>query len=250
MGDNSSFWRTVGRISVIVTIVAGLVTILGYFIHTQQSANGIGMSVTTGSGTKSSVLTPLSTFTPAATSTALPKPGTVLCRSGANDNWAGWPAGGQWHILNNLLLNDGSDTSEEDLSLVPPAACNPPTPNYAIEAVIQCTGCTSSNSFFEFGLAARYDSSSGNGYFARVWGYHTSLTVAGGGEFTSGGITFNPGSGYHTYRLAVVGNSVTFSIDGAIIDSGTDNTALSTGQCGLWSYQTQLQISSFKVTAL
>jgi hypothetical protein len=70
------------------------------------------------------------------------------------------------------------------------------------------------------------------------------------GEDVTGSISFEPGTGYHTYRLAVQGNTLSFSIDGASVLSGTDNQLLSTGVMGLWSYETQLQVSSFKVIAL
>lgn len=54
---------------------------------------------------------------------------------------------------------------------------------------------------------------------------------------------------WHHYRLRVRGNQITFWLDGIRITSVRDNTFLLGGRAGLWSYNSQIEVRNFKVTA-
>jgi hypothetical protein len=68
------------------------------------------------------------------------------------------------------------------------------------------------------------------------------------GDLTSAPL--NPGSGFHTYRVEVKYNMIRLLVDGAQLLSVTDNRYITGEQVGLWSYDAQLNVSSFKVVAL
>ena len=64
------------------------------------------------------------------------------------------------------------------------------------------------------------------------------------------GQVFNPGEGWHVYRVEAKGNTITLLIDGTIVAKATDNRYLSGSRTGLWSNEYQLEIRSSKVVAL
>jgi hypothetical protein len=61
---------------------------------------------------------------------------------------------------------------------------------------------------------------------------------------------FDPGNGWHTYRLEVKGNSIKLLVDGAPLVEEVDNTILSNCQVGLFSAGAQINVRSFKVIKL
>ena len=61
---------------------------------------------------------------------------------------------------------------------------------------------------------------------------------------------FDPGKGKHIYRFEAKGNVLRFFIDGGNVLEVTDNRYLTGSQLGLWCYQTQLSVTSFKISAL
>jgi hypothetical protein len=55
---------------------------------------------------------------------------------------------------------------------------------------------------------------------------------------------------WHTYRVEVVDNTITFLIDGKTVLKTTDNTFLEAGRVGMFDYGTQINVRSFRVIAL
>jgi hypothetical protein len=114
--------------------------------------------------------------------------------------------------------------------------------NYAVEAEIQWVNGNN------FGLAVRTDSSGNGGYHAALAYNQAAIWV---GQNAPVQQSYTPDSGWHTYRVTVQDNHVTFSIDGGVVDKLTDNGYLSGGGVGVFSYNgTQINVRSFKVIAL
>jgi hypothetical protein len=80
----------------------------------------------------------------------------------------------------------------------------------------------------------------------------TAISPNGGKDIGSAG--FDPGTAWHTYRLEVRGNKLTFFIDGAPVVQATDDEFITCGQqVGFYDgggVQRTVQVSSFKVIAL
>lgn len=190
------------------------------------------------------------------TPTPTPAPvGTVLCQADASHGWNGWGGTPDWKILNGVLLSAGTyNITEGPPTIVAPCPLGGRA-NYAVEATIQVL----KNSYPTcFGIDVR-GTATANGW----QGYVGTIYVAcnNGNNVLAFNIDnmnnnyltsapFSPGTGYHTYRVEAQNNQLRFLIDGAQILSVTDNTYTSGEQVGLWSFDAQLNVSSFKVIAL
>jgi len=179
------------------------------------------------------------------TAPSKPAPGTTLFyadTSGGLDKLGG---GSSWKHVNGMLVNDGSAYPNALLRL----PVKPATANYAVEASIQLVGGSD-----EFGVVARLDSNN-KGLSGSLEGGQGAVLISGdptnyfdGFKQQSG---YNADSAYHTYRLEVNGNNVTFLVDGSAVLQGVDNRFLDPGQPGLWDAQrTQINVKSIRVIAL
>jgi hypothetical protein len=181
----------------------------------------------------------------------IPKPADVLCQSGSTDNWSGWHLGSGWKQLNDVLLNDGSNGGYNGRStLIAPASCQPKTMDYAVEAKIQVVQFSGNYSGFGINMREVPSSTTEPGYstYIDAGDGEAGISVVGGDVLTSA--PFNPSKDFHVYRAEVKGNTITFSIDGAAVQSVVDNRYLSAGKVGLWCANTQIELSSFKVVKL
>ena len=129
---------------------------------------------------------------------------------------------------------------------------------------------------YEFGIVVRGDGSS-NGYevgmanvsrqvaptgntspqgalIALIQNDNTSGYVYGSGFSYSGAILKNSkyqlDTAWHTYRVEVTGNDIKFFVDDGLLAETTDNTYLSGMRVGLRAVYADVDVSSFKVTAL
>jgi hypothetical protein len=215
---------------------------------------GTGSTKTPGSTkTAGSTKTPGSTVTGVGSSHAptLPPAGTVICDFGENGNWDGWPIGGAWRLLNGMIVNNGSQSGSLAPSLTPPPACQPATPDYAVEATILDTkegGDTTA-----FGIDVRSSQRQGS-----QMGYAAYTGAHGGAYINIENPTkpaqygpFDFGSSAHVYRVEAKGNVIRFLSDSTLIVSMTDNTYLDPGIIGLFCYNgTQIQMTRFRVIIL
>jgi len=63
-------------------------------------------------------------------------------------------------------------------------------------------------------------------------------------------IAFHPGTGMHTYRVEIEDTSIRFYVDRRLALNVYDTRYLTGSEIGLWSQNTQLVVTSFKVTSL
>lgn len=207
------------------------------------------------------------TPTPTATPSPTPPPSTptptlcsptpcVLYQAGGSNGWPSWAFSTDWRqVTNGIVISNGGGS--------PPSAVAPYTVpagiNFAIEAEMM-TPMTGSQ-WWEYGVAGCGATQGNNwtGYIGRIaadYGSTTALITRfssnGGADF--GQHVFDPGTGWHTFRLEVRGNVVTFKVDGAPVVQATDEEFLPCGiQVGFYDgggVGREVEVKSFKVFAI
>ena len=191
--------------------------------------------------------------------------GDVLSQADSSSGFEGWSGVGGWKTLRGQLINDGSNTDANVWTKAPSQLGN--TADYAVEADMQVVSIADPQ-FDSFGIVVRggESTSASTSASSQVAGYKAGIdgeTGYVGGPLESARITrmpdpydpiakatFDPGKGWHLYRVEAEGNTIRFLIDGAVIAKGVDNKYLSGGQVGLWSKGVQLNVRSFKVLRL
>lgn len=199
------------------------------------------------------------TPTPTTVPTVQTTPGAVLYTADWSTGMNGWATSADWKVLNGALLNDGtSNNSNSGPTAVPPFPLEGIN-DYAIETKIQVVSYKDGYSP-RFGLAIRGTTSNGN------WtGYETFIGYLDAASNNSNcnaqifssesnnpltNAPYDPAKGAHTYRFEAKGNVLKFYIDNGNVLQITDNQFLSGAQVGLWSYNAQLSVTSFKIIAL
>jgi hypothetical protein len=207
-----------------------------------------------GTGSTSTLTaTPSPTSSPTPPPTPAPKPGDVLYQ--ADSSWHGWSGTKEWNVLNGMLTNDGTGYPGQPTILAPDVL---QVSDYAVEANIQVVNwhrCC----YSQFAIVVRASTNSYGSWVGYSVGEDledrtpsTAQISAHAGDFGSslGNAPFDPGGAWHTYRVEVKGNTIKLLIDGGVKLVITDNSYLSGGQVGFWSYEVQLNINSFKIIAL
>jgi len=246
-------WQIIAIGSLLLTLVFAFTTIL----LAVNRSNGTAITAPAIADTRQTNATSLTTtqITPTQAIGSIPLPptgGSLPCIV----NVGTWTAGSSaWKVLNGVLLNDGSQRWDYNSGPTIVAPCQLGTiANYAVETKIQVV---SSQSDPCFGITVRGNplSSGWQGYKAGLGncGSLGSAQISGPDYFYDSQIkkaSFDPGNTVHTYRVEVSGNIIKFLIDGGLILDMTDNRYLTGSEVGLWSQDTQLEVSSFQVTAL
>ena len=235
-----------------------------------NNCNTTNNTTSTGSGSTSVQATPNPTPSPTPTPTPTPEP--RLYRADWSGGMGGWTATNDWHIINGMLVNDGTQYASNGN----PTAFAPYPPqdiaNYSVQAKIRLDKYTDEGNFgaASFGIAVRYSDSNGGyklGACASAPGYSlvtpcgatgfdiVHVLILSDGDFSNDTpvkkVPFQPGYGnWHTYRIDVNGNSIIVWLDGSQVFQATDDKFLSAGQVGLWSDRCQISVRSFTITAL
>lgn len=245
------------RPGVAYSIAAVILIVAAFVVANLPSPSGrqvSGVSSAQSSPTSSSV----TIVTPAPTQAQLtqasaptpPLVGTVLYQS--SQSWSGWSGTKEWKILNGMLINDGSGYPGQPTILAPDVL---QVSDYAVEANIQVVNwprcCYSQFAIVVRASTNSYGSWQGYSIGDDLQNPSTEIS-AHAGDFGSSlaNAPFDPGAAWHTYRVEVKGDTIKLLIDGGVKLAITDNSYLSGGQVGLWSYEVQLNVSSFKVIAL
>ena len=175
-------------------------------------------------------------------------PGSVLYQADWSQGLSGWGGSGDWSTLDGMLVCRGQDatTSVGAVAPVDVSSAN----GYAVEADIQFLRYNPADG--SFGLAARVqENGAGYGFGATTDGAIVLATDQNGVlQGTLDSKPFNPGSGWHRFRIEVTGDSLRAFIDGSLVLSAIDNTFVAGDRVGLWSSGAQLNVRQFTVTAL
>jgi len=129
------------------------------------------------------------------------------------------------------------------------APYEPPTENYVVEAEMQRV---SGNAF---GLVARVQRDKnlvlGNGYAAGVAAGTAGLFNGIPGRTAPLAPTvYEPGNGWHTYRLEVEQNTIRMFIDGSLWTSQTNSDFPTGWMNGVWSLDARVNVRSYQVSGL
>jgi hypothetical protein len=173
-------------------------------------------------------------------------PGDALYDSKASfERWSLTP---DWNRLNDMLVNDGSGPYPRFAVIFAPYELD--SADYILEADIRVVRHDRSASF---GLIARANDK--GGYAVGLGKPNSTANVCyldrrwdpGGPSCLEEGPSFNPGTDWHRYHVAVKGNTITLLVDGAMTMTVSDNRFLSPGRAGLWSSAYQLEVRSFEL---
>lgn len=186
-------------------------------------------------------------------------PGTTLYTADWSSGMDGWAGSPDWKVLNGVLLNDGTASNVTAGQTITPPYQLGGISDYALETTIQVVSYNDGY-YPQFGFALRGTTVSNNwqGYATAIAPIdaknHNAICYAQittqdyGNQLTK--IPFDPGKGRHAYRFEAKGNTFRFLIDGGNVLAVTDNKYLTGSQLGLWCYQAQLSVTSFKIIAL
>ncbi len=186
-------------------------------------------------------------------------PGTTLYTADWSNGMNGWAGSPDWKVLNGVLLNDGTASNVTAGQTITPPFQLGGISDYALETTIQVVSYNDGN-YPQFGFALRGTTVSNNwqGYATAIAPidaknhyaicYAQITTQDYGNQLMK--IPFDPGKSRHTYRFEAKGNTFRFFIDGGNVLAVTDNKYLTGSQLGLWCYQAQLSVTSFKIIAL
>lgn len=235
-------------------VAAMVILVVTYLVANQQSSlRASEPGITPAPTSPGPGVTPVQTTPyPSPTPTPVPKsaPGTVLYQ--ADQSWSVWSGSKDWHIVNGMLVNDGTALAGGPTIVAPYELGN--VADYAVETNIQVVNwkscCTSQ---FAIVVRAVFSNEYWQGYSLGddLQGPNIeSSTSAGDFGSSLASAPFAPGNAYHTYRIEVKGNRIRLFIDGGIKLDVNDNTYSSGGRVGFWSFGAQLNISSFKIIAL
>jgi hypothetical protein len=196
----------------------------------------------------------------AATSSASPVEGSARPADGVQlylADWSsglgGWPATAGWSASDQLLQNDGSDFGDENWIgelwnshwVEAPYVPEEGLATHAVEAEIRVLGRPSCGSF-GFVIRGGYQagvhlcSEYGRPIVAIRSRTPALLVVA----------PFNPGNGWHTYRVEAHGALLRLLVDGIVVAEVSDDAFPAAGPIGLWDDHTPLAVRQFRVLAL
>ncbi len=241
----------------LIGVIIGKVTSSGT-VHTPQSTPSLNSSLhsvtplATGKAI-TTVASPSPTPTPSPSPTPT-KPSIVAGQTlYETTNFNGWSGSSDWTVRDGMLYNDG--TSGESYTgaptiLAPYNLDAVGVSDYAVEVKIQVV-----HSVACFAITIR-GTATPDGWHGYAGGIQPLCSGVEGVIISSSSAgllnhaSFTPGNSWHTYRLEVRGDTIRFLVDGVFYLQATDTQYFSGGQVGLWSYATQLIISSLKIIAL
>ena len=213
-------------------------------------------------GTSSTTVPPQATVPaarhPSSTPTPLPA-GTILYQAHWSDGLAGWPGAHGWKVVQGQLESDSSGSAAFTIPYRLSVS------DYAIEVRIQVVRSVPPHGGYF--LISAPKSPGKDGYHAGVLGLKGSAPRPFGdhpqsqvyldptGDMSAGnGIPkdYEPGSGWHTYRVEVQGNEASLLDDGVQIGSASSQQTdvLSNGPIGFSSELVILRVSSLRILTL
>lgn len=264
--------RTIGILAILTVIILLIVVVGANVLSYLQTGRGSSANHSSQSSGVNS--TTVSSVNPTPSPTPL-TPGTLIYQATFDQsdfgNWSG-DNSLQWKLVGNGEIgSDGTGDGQSNGGFIIWYQHDMPVQNYAVEAKIQFVRSTNSDSGFgsdEFGIMVRGD---GN-----MSGYEGGMQIVAGNYCTSEGgaiislvrqdgtsscdgsnsylkkVAYTLDENVHTYLVEVKGDSIQLFLDGQAqpVLSTTDNTLLQPGRVGLRSVYADINVLSFKVTAL
>ncbi len=209
--------------------------------------------------------TPPPSQTPRPTPVSTPTRPTLPYHADWSAGTGGWTVSSDWKAAGGMLVADGSSYSVQ-VGAVAPLDMTA-VPDYAVDVDLQLVSRADDGNFSQrdsFGVVVR--SIGGGGgygagsciagglfactsspasqpeYSAVVWSTRDTSPVIAHAQF-------QPGSGWHHYRVVVRATTITLSVDGQVSLTANDNRFLQGGRVGLWSMGCQVDAKNFAVSA-
>jgi Domain of Unknown Function (DUF1080) len=218
--------------------------------------------VACSNGTSSTTGPPQTTATAAKHSSPTPTPlpaGTLLYQANWSHGLAGWPDSRGWKAQQGQLESDSSGSASFTMPYRPTVS------DYAVEIRIQIMRSVPPNGgYFSIfapkspgkdGYQAAISGLERNG--SRPFGEHpqSQVFIDPSGDMAQGsGIPqdHEPGSGWHTYRVEVLGNEASLLVDGVQIGNASSQQTdfLSNGPIGLKCQLVILRVSNLRILTL
>ena len=198
-----------------------------------------------------------------------PTPGTTSISTGGvlyQATWGpedNWQLADAWEAQDGQLVSNGSQTNANAL-----APFHAKTANYAVETEIAFRGFGQSGDNGSQGKNVKQ----GNSFFSQSGGYGLIVRLRSGRSYicgldartgayialTEGGrivkrlknVSYHFATGSHIYRVEIQGSEIALLIDGETIVQASNSTLTAPGEVGLYSINTRLDVSSFKVIKL
>lgn len=189
----------------------------------------------------------------AATIPTTPTPLYVANWSHGFDGWTAKTP--DWEAIDGMIYNTGTDSGAVSPTLIAPYQVKG-TGNYAIEVRMQVLAGPFNGCFDITTLRASIAGEDWVGYKAVVCENTVSIETGSIGSLvghlpqTLKSTSFDPKKDWHIYRFEAKGTALSLLIDNKLVLVVQDSTYLSGGLLGLHSYETELNISSFKVIPL
>jgi serine/threonine protein kinase len=219
-----------------------------------------GPTDTTTSGSNGSTSPTVDTSATANSNpTVAVTPGTTVYTADWSNGMDGWAGSTDWKVLNGVLLNDGTNGNVSAGQTITPPNQLGGISDYALETTIQVVSYSGGyNPQFGFALRGSTVSNNWQGYataiaYLNAQNYGNTCNVQITSEDYNTQLIktpFDPGKGRHTYRFEAKGTLLRFFIDGGNVLEVNDNRYLTGSLLGLWCYQAQLSVTSFKIIAL
>ena len=182
--------------------------------------------------------------------------GNILYSADWSGGMDGWSVGNQWSVNNGMLSSDGSGCCGGPESIITAPYQLNNVSNYIVEARVQFLGFDQVCNGYSFGVNARMIPES-NGYEGGINLGHglcdpsqASATLHVDNYTQLATTPFVPGTGWHTYDLEVNGDQLTLSIDGTQMVQATSDVHSEGGVAGIEDFNVQMNVSSFKITAV
>jgi hypothetical protein len=147
-----------------------------------------------------------------------------------------------------MLRDDGTNSSSVSPGIQAPYEVTS-TLDYAVETEIQVVGASQPC----FDITTIRTSANWSGYKAVVCFGSVSIRKiesTHSANVVIASVVFDPKTDWHTYRLEAKGTTLRLLIDRNQVLQVNDNTYLSGGSLGMNSFQTQLNVRSYKVFAI
>ncbi len=265
--EDSGRWRVIGRVALILGMIASIATVLAFVVHGTSSTSANNLSGAQASEATATALAlnatpslsptpspiPLPTQTPTPLPTPAP-PGTVLYRADQSTGWSGWDIGGPWKVVNGVLLNDGTGPGFScgvEGSLTIPF--QPQSANIEIIATIDLPNGQGPINGQGLGLTAREGDAQG-----KIIGYTAGLSgLAGPSIYDVDSCNTlaehdysNLSIGTHILRFDLNSTELRFYIDGGLVVAASDAKYLSAGKVSFYASAQYMKVIGFKVIQL
>jgi hypothetical protein len=155
-----------------------------------------------------------------------------------------------------MLIADGTNADSGFAPMLAPYKIAP-SADYAVEAEIRKVNAEGSSfgiavrsNGLETGYAVGIGEGSGPGWQSAVFRLDGTWGIPDGDDLVAQGQYFDPGDQWHTYRVAVSGNTFQLFIDGLIMVTATDDRQGAVERTGLWSIGSEIEVRDFRVIAL